>query len=619
MSTTPLLKISPSQIDKAKTCYRAWWLKHVLGLPEKQGSNTLFGDIGHGVAERFNKSLPLYPEGWEKQINRFTGLPTGFAVNETEQVLIKTLIDKGITEGVLTRLPDGQTEYPIKYDIGEFHGVKVRFSGFIDYLSLTVGHVQDHKFCGNFKYYGKAKLGKAVAMNAYGQSLYTLGVYDQPTLWLRYNLFRKDIEEPAVKVIEVEKTKEQLQEYWDKEILPVVDTMVLYSKNAKDVHDVPMPEDKMSACNAYGGCPFLQICLGRESCREYKARIDGSSVETKSEEHSKVLEGMNAVEINASGEAQKEGEKKMSLVAELNRKKALAAAAGSGVPVPTPSVPVPAPVQVAAAPVAVKDYTQGGQVPASTAPRQAAPWFSASCTVCTGPDNKNLVLGMNGGRPCAVCKVLSEREGKPSPDSYKMEANDDGTVSFVLKAAPVEEAPVVAQVVPLVAVKAPEMAVKVEAPAKVSLPPPVASSLPTPPAALVKPIEEGLSRKEFAEQFYEPERKGFTVAYHRVQNRKRLSYKFGDANHVIYLRDFMQAVADEILKIAREAGTPADSYYSIPVFTRRDMINANAPRWAELIGNSIIEAVNVPKGSDDQVLIFALEAYASVVIGEPGQ
>ena len=605
MPTTPLLKISPSQIDRAKTCYRSWWLKHVLGLPEKQGTNTLLGDIGHGVCERFNKSEPLYPEGWEKQYNRFTSQPTGFAINETDQVLVKTLIDKGITEGVLTRLPDGQTEYPIKYDIGEFHGVKVRFSGFIDYLSFAVGHVQDHKFCGNFKYYGKAKLGRAVAMNAYGQSLYATGVYDQPTLWLRYNLFRKDIEDPAVKVIEVEKTKEQLQEYWDKEILPVVNDMVLYSKNAKEVHDVPMPEDKMSACNAYGGCPFLQICLGRESCREYKARIDGSSVEAKAEEHSNILASMNE-----SGS--KEGERKMSLVAELNRKKALAAAASSGTPVPVPSVP--APVQVAApAPVAV------AAVPVSDTPRQQAPWYSESCPVCTGPDNKSLVLGMNGGRPCSVCKMLSEREGKPSPDAYKIEANEDGSVSFVLKDAPVEEAPVVAQVVPPVVVKAPEMAVKVEAPPKVSLPPPAVPPVPAAPAALVKPVEEGLTRKEFADQFYEPERKGFTVAYHRVQNRKRLSYKFGDANHVIYLRDFMEAVADEILKTAREAGTPSDSYYSIPVFTRRDMINANAPRWAELIGNSIIEAVNVPKGSDDQVLIFALEAYASVVIGEPGQ
>lgn len=606
-----VLKISPSQIDKAMTCPRSWWLRYVLGLPEPQSPNTLLGDIGHGVAERFLTSKDLYPEGWERQTNRFTGKDTGLAIAATQQAIVKALIDKGITEGVLTRLPDGKVEIPVSYDVGEIEGVRVKFNGFVDYASAKVSHVQDHKFCGDFKYYGKAKLERAVAMNAYAKALYESGYLTAPTVWLRYNLFRKHPDNPAVKTVEVEKTREQIETYWDTKVLPVVRDMVLYYKNGVTVNDVPMAEDKMSACNSYGGCPFLTICTGRESCREYKARIDGSSVESKESKQKETL-------AKLTGEPQQK-EKSMSLVADLARRKAMAEAAAA--PAPAPAAPAtPPPV------IAEPNPIEEANAPAPVVTAATVPWYSASCPVCNNPKSPVKVMGMSGAVPCQVCKVLSVREGKPGPDEFKITVNNDGTVTVVPKSPVVVEAevppPAHIEVVEPVVAKSPEMVVKAEEPVAPVLPKIVKAALAAPATVATVPVApppptEDITRKEFAEQFYMPERKGFTIAYHRVQNRKRLSYKFGEANHTVYLKDFMMAVAKEILGIARESGVPAEHYYAIPTFTRRDMINANAPRWAELLGNSVIEAVNVPNGSDDQVLIHALEAYASVVIGEP--
>lgn len=296
----------------------------------------------------------------------------------------------------------------------------------------------------------------------------------------------------------------------------------------------------------------------------------------------------------------------MSLVADLARRKALSQAATAAPVAAAPVAPVTAPVAATAAPAAPVAVSQG------------IPWYSPTCPVCNNPKSPAKVPGMNGAVPCQVCKVLSARENKPGPDEFNITVNKDGTVSVTPKSpALVEVAKVPIEVIEPVVSKAPEMAVKVKTPAPVlpkAAPAPVVAPV---AAAVPPPPTEDITRKEFAETFYQPERKGFTIAYHRVQNRKRLSYKFGEANHTVYLKDFMIAIGKEILNIARESGVPAEHYYAIPTFTRRDMINANAPRWAELLGNSVIEAVNVPKGSDDQVLIHALEAYASVVIGEP--
>lgn len=611
---TKTLKISPSQIDKAMTCPRSWWLRYVMSLPEPPSLNTLLGDIGHGVAERFLTSKDLYPEGWERQTNRFTGKDTGLAIDATQQAIVKALIDKGIAEGVLTRLPDGKVEVPVSYDVGEIEGVKVKFSGFVDYASAKVSHVQDHKFCGDFKYYGKAKLERAVAMNSYAKALYEKGFLTEPSVWLRYNLFRKHADAPAVKTVEVERTREQIDLYWQSQVLPVVRDMVLYYKNAVDAHDVPMAEDKMSACNSYGGCPFLTICTGRESCREYKARLDGDSVVAKESKQKETL-------AKLTGEPQQK-EKSMSLVADLARRKAMAEAAAAGSSIKVEPKETFAPAPVTPPPVTPEPAVTVPETPAAPL-AQTVPWYSASCPVCNNPKSPVKVMGMSGAVPCQVCKVLSVREGKPGPDEFKITVNNDGTVTVVPKwneatadvgVLPLPQAPI--EVVEPVVAKAPEMSVKVETPPAPALPKVVKTPAPVAPVAPPPPTED-ITRKEFAEQFYMPERKGFTIAYHRVQNRKRLSYKFGEANHTVYLKDFMMAGAKEILNIARESGIPAEGYYAIPTFTRRDMINANAPRWAELLGNSTVEAVNVPKGSDDQVLIQALEAYASVVIGEP--
>jgi hypothetical protein len=321
------IKTSPTQIDLVGSCPRRWYLRYRMRLPVDSTKATTLGDVGHGVCERWYDQLELYPEGWEEPVNRFTGKKEGRKISKIEQAIVQKLVAEAVENGMLTRLPGGEVEKEFKFNALEFEDYNVTLRGFIDYFSAPAARIEDHKFCKAFKWYGKEKLKKAIAMNAYAYAAFDQGLVPKDrTIWIRYNLFCKDPNKPKTKPVEVELSWEMVENFWKRNIEPRLKDMVLYSKNADTYNDVPCAEDRRNACSSYGQtCPFFGICEGQETPEQYKERKDGSVIENRKDKYASLMKGETLI-VN------QEKEKKMQGFNDMVKNSKRAAAPGEGLP-----------------------------------------------------------------------------------------------------------------------------------------------------------------------------------------------------------------------------------------------------------------------------------------------
>jgi len=588
------LRLSASQIDTARTCLRAWWLGKIAKCPQPFDRKLLLGEVGHGVCENHLLSKPLYPDGWTSPINRFTGQASGHAISTTEQALVKALITKSIDEGVLVRHPDQFIEKEFKAKCGEIEGIKISLIGYIDHFYGN--HIDDHKFTGAPRYYGVSKLSRATAMNLYAWAMYEEGLIKEDTAWLRYNLFVKDTSKPMVKPVSVEKSKEDIYSFYREEIEPSYRPMALAFKNCTEYHQVESAMDQgraKQACDKYGGCPYLDICMGRVSVDSYKERFNKTNLDERKKSQSDILSKL-------TGTAQKEGEKKMpGFLSGLKQQDA-----GTSAPVEKETKPVE------------KEHVHNG-AEAEIKQMDAAPWAFAACPVC----KDTATPGIKDSKPCNICVVSTNAAKEQNPDQpvlddYEVAVADNGTVTWTAKsgevvteAKPVEKEPEVKEQVESLGGDEfeEELSPAETSSEEASVPSsdPLIGSEPSPLVGVDKTFNQ--------------EKMGFSLSYSAVRSRKRQGRKMGEANTVMQADELLEVVKGGLLETANRCGAQAREWLDIDVFKRREIIQHNAKEIAELVRNSTLDASALVKGSDTDTLIRAIDRYAGFVFGEVGK
>ena len=593
------IRLSASQIDSANSCLRKWWLNKVAKCPQPFDRKKLLGEVGHEVCERYLQDKFLYPKDWTSPTNRWDGTKGDHHLTTTEQALVKALITKAIKDGVLIRQPDGEVELDFEPKaVAEIEGVKVDLLGFIDYYYGN--NVDDHKFTGAPKYYGKAALKKAIAMNLYAWSQYESGKITDPTVWLRYNLFVKDTAKPAIKMIQVERTKEEIYKYYEEKIEPSFKPMVLARKNCDSWEQVDSAMDRGEAattCKKYGGCEYMDICLGKSTVDEYKARFDEADLDSKKKSQKSILDTLtNKAEPN----------NKKPQGAKENKMGGFLEALKNG--------DTPEPVVVAKEEPKPKAEPKAEPKPKAKAEAiPSAPWAFPTCPVCSRL--KEGTRGLKGTEPCKIC-VMNTHELKNAGEDqavvtdFDVAISDEGVVTWELKGEVIAEAPVVEQepvVKEVVESKAGDEFGE-QKPDDKREPEPVLAPNPEKEESGFDTSREGFNSEKTGT-------KGFIVSYAPVRSCAKKSRKLGEGNCVVHIAELTEMVAGKILVLANSNGAAAKEFLDIDYFVRRDLIAQNAKAIAEMIGNSVVDASSLVEASMEQIVVCAIERYASFVYG----
>lgn len=399
------MKLSASQLETANEdeqgCLRKWAFQYKLRLPTYKKDHFGFGTCLHGVCERFLiGAKDLYPDGWDIDPD------TKKRISPADASLIKVLIEKGISSGILERRPGGVVEAWFSVPAGT--GTVV---GKIDHEVPSQFRVEDHKTAKNRNYIKKT--GKALAKNlqmliyAFHQ-LYEIrkrGQVDPRIITIAHNQYIKAEEgQPLVSRVEAELTPRQIDDYWEEVVLPLV-AKVEAANELDNPFDLPMPGKE--ACNAFGGCPFMTLCANTEDVLTFVARINN----------------MNGTIPDPN--------KPMS-----DAMQKFLAGRTAAVPPASTTVSVNPPAAAAAPAVAV--------VAAPAQARLTPPWLSDKCTLCKTRPNPGF---SNDGSPCRICVGASKHD----ISQYEWRAEPDGKLIWWKKGttAPVAAvAPAVAAATP---------------------------------------------------------------------------------------------------------------------------------------------------------------------------
>ena len=459
---------SVSAITDADDCLRRWWFHKRCKLPQDQRQATIFGDVHHAVCARFleaddrgidkktGKPVELYPEGWRVMHNRFDENKILYKVSDSEAALIKVLIQKAITDGVLVREPGRTVEREFETVIFTKGYAKVILKGFVD-LDTQRG-IEDHKTTKNKKYLlSKAKLKKSIQMMGYAYERYLQG--HQGSIWICHNGYVKDFDSPLVRKTDVEVTQIEVMEFFNDKILPIIKLMFKYYTEYPPARldkwrNVPPANNANQSCNHHYGaaCPYVMICGGLATINDYLRKY-----------------GMSVTDITGKIVHNEKGSQMNSLMNKIKAEQAAQAAATGALPeVASPAVEAAATevqdqsttppavggltamlakVQAGAkslfntgisesvlvkpeAPV-IEDATL---VPVVT-DKQVAPWYNfqegeSECPACKDND----VLGFNSKtEPCMICVSRARAAGKPCPDQYDVDVLQDGKLQFILR------------------------------------------------------------------------------------------------------------------------------------------------------------------------------------------
>lgn len=318
---------SVSQLETFDLCPRKWWLFRVARLKEPQKHHFKVGTALHDVAERYlTGSKELYPSGWDAELHEF------------ESHWIQQMAAEAIAQGLWSYTPGSQVEWPLSMLVGDEHrdrrglplvgksqirtteeGIRVVeaptalvdgsplpakwdrlpfLAGFIDFMTLQPPRVRDHKTAKNRRY-GKKRsdITESTQMLVYSCLPFTL----DPNLMqvdAGYNVFLKD-EAAANPVYEVSDiiTVDQAAARWDT-VIKMVTATEYFRESAPRVGDdkndqraanwrqVPGaidtyrgdPKQIKERCDAFGGCPFRDLCFGRCSHDQLTRRMDNDLI-----------------------------------------------------------------------------------------------------------------------------------------------------------------------------------------------------------------------------------------------------------------------------------------------------------------------------------------------------
>jgi hypothetical protein len=610
------LRTSASDLEtcdpKASGCYRKWFLKKIAKLPEPATKSTVFGDVLHAVCERFlladengnlnGKPVELYPEGWERPINRYTGQPTKEAVTLEEQAIIKALISKAIIEGVLMRVEGRKIERKIdRFEI--YPGVVL--NGFIDLLEPDA--IRDHKttksmdWAKSIKRDAKESLYKNVQLMTYAYWYYTEGGHSKELpLKLSHQYFVTNPDKTHVEKREISVTWAEVEEFFSDRIAPTLDDMLKY-REVKDYSEIPLPIDVASACRKYGGCPFTRICTEQETVNEYKKRLETQAAGVTETNYTEVAKDLQ------------QGEKKMSNPM-MDKIKAMQAAKRGE----APAAPAPAPVTVAApppppppAPVAPppEPVAAKAEKPAASE-KPKAPWYFSGCKSCA----ENDILGLNskGTTACRICDMMTKKLGGKDSSQYKWTVAD-GKLTVSEGGQEVMTNQVVTSPVTSKEVIAEEAAIPSTIPAPEPTPEPIYVVVPPPPEP--EPVAEAapVSSEEtvFEGLDIASEREKFTVLIGCavIESKVKGGGKLGSPSCRVTSEELLILVEAEMVRIMT-----ASRWESLNGFQKREAVGIYSKQIAELLGASTLTVARLPKASLLETIVLGIRPYAGTVI-----
>ena len=290
--------VGATQIQTYISCKRQWWFAHVAGMSAGKGAayyGQLFGTVLHGVVERWLKAdqqgrgpdgqpVNLYPPGWQ-------WCPEKLArVTPEDERIIKKVVNKAAADGVLERIPRRKIEQKfyalVQPEPAAFGSVPLlQIVGTVDYMAP--GMVIDHKGIKDQGYRlvenpeSDNYLGKNFQVRLYARAMQNqFNIPHDKDVILRHNYYNRITGEVSKRQVTV--TGRAIQKTVNKAF-----------RLAKEMHGwaqtprgdgskkgqgnyktIPAAIDGdgagAKACNGYGGCPYLSVCLGSKSVDTYR-------------------------------------------------------------------------------------------------------------------------------------------------------------------------------------------------------------------------------------------------------------------------------------------------------------------------------------------------------------
>jgi len=322
--------VSASQVKTAQMCLRKWAFEKVWMVRTIQQYHLLLGQALHGVGERY---LAKVGGGWEGLFPR--GWDAGLQPKDAK--MVRTHAERAVSQGVWQAREGIIIEHPVTLLVGrrmlDHRGLPLLaravtytndlgirgilrlthqeggaplpvgwddlapFIGFIDVFDLWAREmplVEDHKTSKNRRYTLTAEeLALDTQMLCY--AAVALGLRpDADFVRLKHNVFLKNHEDPEVFETTAVVTTQRVAQKWE-EILTISERMrTVYDHAPKIVgpvehradnwHRVPgaMEEGREEeACNAYGKCPFKDVCKRRCPAHTLVAELDRRAAAAK--------------------------------------------------------------------------------------------------------------------------------------------------------------------------------------------------------------------------------------------------------------------------------------------------------------------------------------------------
>lgn len=569
---------SPSQLVDYLDCPRKWWFRrcHQLKQPDDQ-KKFLFGNCLHAVVERWleaddsgridGRPVDLYPEGWNE------------GLNAAETALVRVLFEKGVSSGMLRRIPGRVIERSYEREV---------VPGVVSIGALDCDSsegVDDHKSTKNARYIAtQDELASDPKMLSYAYewllSRWDALEADDPAVAaglsledvhdevpLRLNYFVKDPDKPAVKSVTVAVSTQDVLDFWEKTVVPAHQGM-LDLKRAKipelNWRRVTGPQSK-NVCKKYGGCPYARICGGCQTPAAFRAEM---------------------ARINLKSTSPKPRSRKPAMGIFKKNKGAAA-----------PAAPAPVTITEPAAPASTTETA--AEVTSN------APWAVESCAACKGK-------GINkSGNPCMACYHIRKRRGESTVDDFETWHDDAGNLCWKAKDGSAAPTPA-----PAAAPATEAQAAAGEVTGKAAIVEP-AEAKPAKPRRTVKPKERKAPAPETKEPPAEARSAPTPPTPAQAPERSTVAAPAGGFRFYINAMPIGAPYVDVAEILAREGAELAEaqgveSYYALDPFKRRDVLAEHARDIAAELDGQDVVAIG---GSQDlKALVEALRPFAAEIV-----
>jgi len=323
--------ISSSQIEKFQMCQRKWWLDKIAGFKEPYKRHFAYGTALHDAGERFlHGETDLFPEGWAaglnpEEIDHIKGLVRKAIITGVWSVVPGSYIEYPLCLLVGPRLlDDGGMPLRAKAVVKEDEeGVRFidrpdclddgsplppgaldlpYYVGFIDhFIPAEAGApcIKDHKTAKHRGYAKKERdITESTQLLTYSCIPFSLYPWTDAVIG-QYNIFLKDDAAPEpVYSVQAAIYRRQAAARWQT-VIQITQMMEQLRRDAPRIGE-PAKHKAMGdrtdraanwkrvpgqvetrdrkiikeSCDAYGGCPYRDLCFGRCTCEQLAYRMD---------------------------------------------------------------------------------------------------------------------------------------------------------------------------------------------------------------------------------------------------------------------------------------------------------------------------------------------------------